>query len=516
MSDSSFEVERFSRSNLYSRLRNPLISEHEIASHDLANYLYNYLHKIGVKSILVEDPYTDRDYLDDYCAYYARCFATFDRRCKRLHFFRLSPAPVRRALTSNKANSVARLQEHYKGFVVVRPLPKAIVGRTVLEPYPLEDRRHFPATMKAYKANVCGIELQVESLAFQEQDAVLAACATVALWSCFHKTAHLFNTSIPTPAAITRVASQAAHYGRRFPSSGLTIEEICSAIRHNGLEPEVVDLRSEVHVPLPTLLYSYLKMGLPVILVVKIVGEGLGEDLHAITLVGFSLVSTPNRAEEVPGSGSLPLIGKRIDKFYGHDDQIGPFSRIKLKDAPCEEYPLRLVTSWKDPESQEPYPVYPTAVVVPVYNKIRLTFLDVVPWVKTLDVALSYLLPEDVEHEWDIHLLLSNEYKETIRQDDGLDARIRDNILLAHHPRFWWRAVLKTEDSDLLELLFDATGIAPSFPVSYAIWRSESFALVVLSNMEGVKNASALADALSERFLKFLQQSIQIRVKPFQ
>src|SRR4051812_5623973 len=51
------------------------------------DYLAGYLHDIGARSVLDEFPYTDRDYLEDYAAYYARCHAEYGRRCARLHFF---------------------------------------------------------------------------------------------------------------------------------------------------------------------------------------------------------------------------------------------------------------------------------------------------------------------------------------------------------------------------------------------------------------------------------------------
>lgn len=271
MAPSTLVPEDFSEDNLCKALSNGWVSAGELAQRRPVRYLVRYLRDLRAGSLLVEQPYTDADYLDDYAVYYRRCHAPFDRHCKRIHFFdaQLSEGRVR-ALRQGVSKRLMRfLQKHYLGFVVARPLPETVVGRTVLRNYDLDGgRRSFPAT-KSYKANLCGCELEVKSLAFQEQDTVLAACATVALWSAFHKTAELFQTAIPTPATITRTASQAVHYGRPIPSSGLELEEMCSAIRHLGLEPELVDLRSGGMVPLPSPIYGYLSMGLPVILVVR-------------------------------------------------------------------------------------------------------------------------------------------------------------------------------------------------------------------------------------------------------
>ena len=57
--------------------------------------------------------------------------------------------------------------------------------------------------------------------------------------------------------------------------------EICAAIRHVELEPEVFTVRDSL--PVVSLIYAYLRMGIPVILGVEI--EGVGG--HAITLTGL-------------------------------------------------------------------------------------------------------------------------------------------------------------------------------------------------------------------------------------
>jgi hypothetical protein len=154
----------------------------------------------------------------------------------------------------------------YLGFIVVRPLPRAIIGRTILATYGSDGgRRNYTCTRK-YKVNLFGIELSIEkSLAFQEQDTVVAACATVSLWSCFHKTSDLFGTLSPRPAVITQAANQVVPQARSFPSNGLVVQQMCNAIRYVGLEPEVIDVkRAKKNLPLITLIYAHLRMGSPI------------------------------------------------------------------------------------------------------------------------------------------------------------------------------------------------------------------------------------------------------------
>jgi hypothetical protein len=514
----TFRVLPFSQNDLNNALANRHASPEEVAVCNPVKYLYGYLADLGAATILVEDPYTDAGFLDDYTAYYARCFSSYGRRCKRLHF-------LRRALTDDSLRTLIRsrltneeksaLEADYLGFVVARPLPQAIIGRTVLKSYSDEGRRHFPVS-RNYKVNLFGIELDVAGLAYQEQDTVLAACATVALWSAFHKTAQLFDTGIPTPAAITRSATQAEHYGRPIPQHGLRIEEMCSAVRENGLEPEVIDLRQTSDVPITSLLYSYLCMGVPAVLVVEIPDGGL----HAITLTGFSLQKKSQRPQEIAGNASIPpMMGLRIDKFYGHDDQVGPNARLVIRESPEPRpvqtgSPIRLESdTWLAATGQQF--LYPIAVVLPIYNKVRLTFLDLQEWITPLHKVFAYILPDPALVEWDIQLSFSNEFKKQVRNEKNLADSVRENLLSTHHPRFWWRATMRYGGFPFCDVLFDATGIARSFPVSVIIWRVDAFAEHAGTLLQDRTKLAGIQSMLrSQRYIDFLERSIKSRNRP--
>jgi hypothetical protein len=109
-----------------------------------------------------------------------------------------------------------------------------------------------------------GIPLPIRSLAFEQQDSSVAACATVALWSAFQKTHELFGSQRPHPASITRAANVVRGFGRALPSSGLNPAQIGEAVRSVGLEPEY--FRFNAHTPLASLVYAYVSGGIPLIL----------------------------------------------------------------------------------------------------------------------------------------------------------------------------------------------------------------------------------------------------------
>jgi hypothetical protein len=475
--------------------------------------------------MVVEAEYTDADFLDDFSEYYVRCYPNYSRRCRRLHFFRKAPLVddafsrlVRGAATKEEEDA---FRQSYLGFIVARPLPRAVIGRTVLRTYESNGgRRNYTCTRK-YPVNLFGIPLSVDGLAFQEQDTVLAACATVALWSCFQKTAALFGTRTPTPAAITNVAGQALHLGRPIPSHGLISFEVCRAIRHYELEPELIDLRDRRFrsVPFISLLYGYLRMGLPVILGVEI--EKVGR--HAIALTGYSFSRerqhTAETIELAEGRGSqhVPLSGLHISAFFGHDDQIGPFSRLKVvtpkSGSEGEPRTIYLESSWIDPDTKRILKLSPMQVIIPVYHKIRLTFVDVYRWVTVFLPALRYHFGTVEPLEWDVYLTFSNDVKglmrkSALRKDDFLES-----LLVDPHPRFVWRAILKFGEVGLVELLFDATGFARSFPLYRVVWHSQDFASKMKWILEHPSLSMILNDVGSRRinsarFWEFLRRSI--------
>lgn len=114
-----------------------------------------------------------------------------------------------------------------------------------------------------------GIPLMVETIAFQEQDQVVAACATSALWSVFQLTGQLFHHPILSPVQITKAATAGVPYrSRAIPNEGLDPEQMASAIRDVRLEPNLLEINN-VEVLFSTL-YAYIRGHVPVIAGVRL------------------------------------------------------------------------------------------------------------------------------------------------------------------------------------------------------------------------------------------------------
>lgn len=420
---------------------------------------------VAAKTIVVEHHYVDHDFLEDFAAYYVRCFHEYPKKCSRLHFFRHAFTKDEFAALLGGDDSKLtekQLREAYLGFVVAKPLPHCFVGRTCLTTYDADGGRRNFTNIRDYDAHLFGIKLKVKSLAFQEQDRVVAACATSALWSAFQATAVLFQHALPSPVEITRAATEHTPVlSRVFPhTDGLTAEQMAYAIRKIGLEPLHVNLEGESEFVLRASVRAYLSYKIPVILVIELQesnGDLLG--LHACTITGYSLPTTAG----APPAG-LVLHSDGINELYVHDDQVGPFARMKIDTTPGD---FHLTTSWGLPDMKDVRAV-PKALLIPLYHKIRIPFEEVVHLVKDLDEGWTVLRglsknPFSLETDqptWDIRLTGNNDFKQEMAQSAAFAAADKLAARCLDLPRFLWRATATSAKGVCIDLLIDATDIS--------------------------------------------------------
>jgi hypothetical protein len=182
VSDSpAFEVAAASNDEFFFRaLSNPYFLSDQVRSDPHAQYLLRYVRALHAETLVLEQEYTDGDYLDDFASYYVKCWENYNRRCQRLHVFstKFDRDEFLAAIRTRAKDTIAqRLCDRYLGFIVARPLPDAIVGRTVLATYPEDGGRRRYTVVQRYDANLFGLSLSVTSLPYQEQDTVLERIA---------------------------------------------------------------------------------------------------------------------------------------------------------------------------------------------------------------------------------------------------------------------------------------------------------------------------------------------------
>jgi hypothetical protein len=449
-------------------------------------YFKQYFEKVGARTIVSESEYVDKDFLSDFAGFYVRCFYPYSKNCVRLHFFKSSFTQrqfVQGLEGRDRKRWSATLRRAYLGFIVVKPLPNTMIGRTCLKTYPASGRRSFPIT-RPYEASLFGLKLNVDTLAFQEQDSVAAACATSALWSAFQGTGKLFQHHIPSPVDITTAAFERYPTAMRMlpDDAGLTVEQMAQAIRSVNLDPFLVEFEDsmpESYKPhaLQSIAYSYLSGHIPVLLIADLMKETKSGwsyfGKHAVTLTGFSL----GTGEPKPHPDSeLLLESSRIDKFYAHDDQVGPFARMLMDGKPVarraegssqthRDY-FSLSTSFPHPDKlHSAVRAIPSALLVPLYHKIRVPFSPAVyDEVRYFDALLHFVrqgYPSDpTRATWDVHLTSVEELKENLARSEDLRGVYRSILLVSRMPKFIWRARARVNRRLLFDLLYDATDFA--------------------------------------------------------
>lgn len=493
-------------------------SEHAIAAKMHQEYFREYFDHIKCATIVVESEYVDRDYLEDFADYYVRCFQAYARFCARLHFFssRFDEAAFEALLRDGGPTSPLG---SYHGFVVIKPLPATVVGRSCLSTYPDGGGRHYPAT-RDYDVDLFGIALRVHTLAFQEQDQVAAACATSALWSAFQATAKLFQHPILSPVRITAAAAEThPHDDRVFPNHGLTVEQMAAAVRVVDLEP----CRFEVTDPdvLLAAAYSYLKAQIPAILVVELVDTALQQqpqegDWHAVAVTGFRMGKATPVAWKATG---MRLSSSRIDRLYVHDDQVGPFARMVPRAAAVSwvssdgspRTGRGLSTSWRGVTGRKTVRAIPRILLVPLYHKVRIQF-DVIQGLlsevdELLELGRSKGWFSHAERvEWDIHLSTVTRFKQDTFMRPGLDPGERVRILSRSMPRFLWRASARTRLGELMELVFDATDIKQAPMFLFSVSHSPTLPAEMRAYAIGMKKSRRPLDASLRAILNYFAQ----------
>lgn len=479
-----YDLKEFSVETLAESLANDYTTSSEVRDKDHFDYFLGYLIALDAKTIIIEPDYVSKDYLHDYVSYYSLCHEKYPKTCKRVHFFSLPFKKDDFEIWLNNGIPSVDIRNSYLGFISVRPIPNTVIGFTVLKTYQYStgfDQRNYWG-IKTYFIHLFGIELKLESLAFQEQDSVVSACATAAIWSMLHgAAARSVNTVLlKSPSEITRDAGNSSDGSRVFPNKGgLDVKQICDSIIKAGLVCEVItqdkveeddieegedELQDETQpvdetdvekvfdekVPvkfLKKILNAYSLIGIPIILVIN-VSEHEDHSLHANTVCGFFR----SKPKSIPPMKKVSFIADNIEKIYVHDDQWGPFVRVTFSD-----YDM-LQTKW----TEIGHEVSINSIIVPVYPKIRISYQEMESIVRGYDTILSLILNEIIAEDlvWDIKLIMNQEYKEEIRKlTPSIDYPQKLKWLTSSLPKYIWVADCWIGDHIILQFAFDATGV---------------------------------------------------------
>jgi hypothetical protein len=429
---------------------------------DQVDYLARYCERLGAKTVVKEDHYVDRHYLDEYGLYYSRSLQPPRSAVRRFHVFsaKFNDGAFSRMLTRRLAASdsegerlESELSEQYLGFISVRPVPSVPIGRTVLRRLDDGERREIWAT-GPHPVHLANLRLRVEGIAFQQQDLAVGACATAALWSALSRVTRHEGMRAPTPAEVSEAAARhILPHGRTLPavSGGLTVDQLAEAVRATGFAPEAVraDEMPEVFV---AALHAYLLSGIPVVLALRNRDGG-----HAVTAVGFQAQGRPKHLLQ----SSVSLRSARTTKLYIHDDRLGPYARAFLVPIPKtqqfdEALALQIEIRSRESGSTVREAWLIDSALIPVYSKLRLPFRSLLTLAQLHSDLLEFLVG-DAATKLSVDFLYKRggTYLNELRMRRGTARPLREVVL----PR--WCGIVRwyLGSRPLADFVYDTTDI---------------------------------------------------------
>lgn len=262
--------------------------------------------RLHAKTAILEAGYVDRDYRSEYANYYAHAFRDRSSLTHRLHLFGKSFADELR----DPSTPTSLVDRKYLGYVVLRPIRSAPLGRTMLKA-PDGVSANLTCTVTE-TVNVFGTPLTVTGFPFIAQDFHFGVCANADAWmvAYYH---HLRFRGAPrvTPAMLGggTTPTQAP-----FPSAapGVELREMQAMLKRAALPTKrypVHSLPKGAHVH--EIVCRYLDSGLPVI---------LATSDHVVIAVGYR----KNAAR-----WSRPQV-----ELLVHDDIKGPYQQLGDPSAP--------------------------------------------------------------------------------------------------------------------------------------------------------------------------------------
>ena len=374
-------------------------------------YITKYLQDLGAKTTISE-VYFDRDYLSEISSYYYQCTDHYDNACKRIHIFstQKSKELFEKAISNNE-DALKELQEAYLGYTIIRPIKNAPFGKTILAWYK-ESKEKRVVTQREYTADICGLTLRINGLAWQQQDQGVSACATVALWSMLQSSALDDYYYIPTTSEITEAAHKTASLGSKiYPSEGLTMYQVCESIKEIRLTPCL--LTGDLHKinndnyfskeRFLNLCGSFIRSGYPVLIGGMLYDFSTEEHQghHAICMVGFK--NEQNQTE-------LNSSYESIKYLYINDDNIGLNVRFKVETCPDNKH-VMLKPSKPDKIPGEDviqsYPVFiPHSILATVQPELRTNPFKLYERGTEILIRLRSILQNTNMNPEDIHFSL--------------------------------------------------------------------------------------------------------------
>lgn len=280
----------------------------------------------AVRAILIEHNYVDKDYRSTYYHFYAKKGQHYRADCVRLHFFDETISFNRSGLKLSAPDE--RLEDHYFGYMVLRPTGIGTIGRSVVSPDVRSGVKGGALIITArHKVHLLGHRISVEGFPSMAQHIDISVCAHVACWSILRHYSERYSVGREYLTHDITMMAQEFNPGGLVPSKGLDISNAERVFQAAGTYPFLVAKRdgAESDHSFYRQLIAYVESGFP--LFVAMHGRA-----HAIAIVGYEW-STPRAS----ATGGTRYAWNELRALIAVDDNYLPYLPVPV--APEESAP---------------------------------------------------------------------------------------------------------------------------------------------------------------------------------
>ena len=267
----------------------------------------------SVKGILVEFDYVDKDYRSTFYHFYAKKGRPYRADCARLHFF--DGGVTFDDLRADLICPDGRPEDHYFGYIVLRPTMVATIGRSILSP-DIRQGAHGMLIQAEHPVHLLGYKLRVWGFPSMAQHTDIAVCAHVSCWAILRHYSERFPQHRELLIhEITKLA-QPFDPGGLTPALGLNVLQAERIFQAAGSYPVIVSRDAIGQERFIAQLLAYLESGFP--LFIAMAGKA-----HAIVAIGHSWKAT---AASAPLKSSLS--SDLLDAIVTVDDNELPYTSV--------------------------------------------------------------------------------------------------------------------------------------------------------------------------------------------
>jgi hypothetical protein len=180
-------------------------------------------------------------YRDSYYNYFSSKLTDYKRDCIRISLFEGKI----NTLDFENENNKQKLQDQYRGFIILRPTSPHFIGRSIISPKALK-YNGFVCCTSIFHTTANGQKFTIEGFPHSSQDTETISCAETSLWAIMEYFSNRYANYTPVlPSDIINTLKQVSNE-RQIPSKGLNIQQMSFALKEFGFGTRIYS-KSQYH-----------------------------------------------------------------------------------------------------------------------------------------------------------------------------------------------------------------------------------------------------------------------------